>query len=85
MDGRFVRPGVTWITQMSAVLGSLLTSPSRKEVKMKNRKRQRANHKLKMEMLHRKNAYGNVDLTPYEAVKKTIVESQTPRRPGVTT
>ncbi|MBP8968403.1 MAG: hypothetical protein KBG42_03880 [Lachnospiraceae bacterium] len=52
---------------------------------MKNRKRQRANHKLKMEMLHRKNAYGNVDLTPYEAVKKTIVESQTPRRPGVTT
>ena len=52
---------------------------------MKNRKRQRANHKLKIEMLHRKNAYGNVDLTPYEAVKKTIVESKKPRSLGVIT
>ena len=67
---------------MSAVSGCLLTSPSRKEVKMKNRKRQRANHKLKMEMLHRKNAYGNTDLTPYEAVKKIVIVSNQPRRPG---
>jgi hypothetical protein len=40
--------------------------------KMKERKRQRANRKLKQqeELLDRRNSYGTKDLTPYNAVLK---------------
>lgn len=39
---------------------------------MKDRKRQRANRKLKQqeELLDRRNSYGTKDLTPYNAVLK---------------
>ena len=50
---------------------------------MKNREHQRANHKLKQELLHRRNSYGKLDLTPYEAVKKLAYSNNKPKCPGI--
>ena len=39
---------------------------------MKNRERQRANRRVKEEMLDRRDSFGIRDPTPFEAVKKLI-------------
>ena len=44
---------------------------------MKNRNRQRANRKLKEEMLSLRDSCGVKDPTPYEAVKEIINEMKT--------
>ena len=43
---------------------------------MKTRTKQRANHKLKLIMLERKDVCGVNDPTPYEAVKEMIEENR---------
>lgn len=41
---------------------------------MKNRKRQRANRKMKEELLDLRDSCGLMDPTPYEAVKMIVLE-----------
>ena len=45
-------------------------------MRMKTRARQRANRKLKLVMLDRRDACGVKDPTPYEAVKEMIEEGR---------
>ena len=46
----------------------------RKDNEMKDRKKQRYNHRIKEEMLSLKNECGVKDPTPYEAVNEIIKE-----------
>ena len=47
---------------------------------MKTRAKQRANRKLKLAMLDRRDACGVYDPTPYEAVKEMIEENRRNKR-----
>ena len=47
---------------------------------MKTRTKQRANRKLKLAMLDRRDACGIYDPTPYEAVKEMIEENKRIRK-----
>jgi hypothetical protein len=48
----------------------------RGKTRMKTRAKQRANRKLKLAMLDRRDACGVYDPTPYEAVKEMIEENR---------
>jgi hypothetical protein len=50
--------------------------------KMKNRERQRANRRLKEELLDLKDSFGVNDPTPYEAVREIIQEFRKNRERG---
>lgn len=43
---------------------------------MKDRKRQRANRKIKQELITRRNMYGLSDPTPFDAVKSIVREQE---------